>query len=143
MPGVNAVGIHRWSLDLRHVRKSFLVAEGHFLTASTHLLGPLQLVQTDGGGDVREVVLVPRGHDLIVPTSAAGVASPGIVGQSMERHRTHALSQTAVFGDRHAPFAGRDGLVGIEGKATNGGGLLAAALPRMKRALSPCGWEGM
>ena len=43
-------------------------------------------------------------------------------------------ARSAVVGDGHAAFAGRDRLVRVEREAGDGGGLLAAALPRARPA---------
>ncbi len=112
---------------------------GDRLAGAAHVLGAGKLVYADRGGDVRHVVLVARREDAIVPTSIARVPSPGIVRESVQRQQSHARGQLGVGGDGHPAFTGRDRLVGIEREARDGGGLLAAMLPRLFRPPPPGG----
>ena len=61
----------------------------------------------------------------------------------MQRHGTDALGQASVMGDGHAPFAGGDRLVGIKGKARDGGGTFAALLPGLIGSPAPRGRESV
>ena len=100
-------------------------------------------MDADGGGDVGQVVLVAGGDDAIVPGFAAGIAAPGVVGEAVERHHADAIGEGWVVCDRHSAFARCDGLVGVEGKAGDGGGVFAAALPGAVGGWTPSGWEGV
>ena len=94
-----------------------------------HFFGPGKLMDAEGGGDVGQVVLIARRDDAIVPSVVAGEPLPGVVRQSVQRHLPHPIGQRGVVGDGHAALAGRDGLVGVEGEAGDGGGVFAAAAP--------------
>ena len=98
MPGVDAVGRVRRQLDLLHVGQLLAEEPGNRLAARAHLFGSVELMNADGGGNVRQVVLVAGGDDPIIPGMIAGIALPGVVRQPVQRHLPHPVGQSRVVG---------------------------------------------
>src|SRR5207245_4566820 len=96
-----------------------------------------QLVKADGCGNIGEVVLVAGRQDPIIPASGTRISVPGVVRQPVQGHRPHTGSKVSVCRDRHAPLAGGDRLVGVEGETSDSRGGLPAAMARTTRSVAP------
>src|SRR5712692_10497528 len=77
----------------------------------------LELLNPDGCRHIRQIILVARREDLVIPGTLGGVAFPGILADSMEAHDPHPLCPFWIVGRDHAALASCDRLGSIKGKA--------------------------
>src|SRR5262245_26114225 len=137
VPGMDPITIPYGKLDLFHPGERVPVGGGYSFAIASHLLGARQLMNADGGGDVRHVVLESGRDDPVIPASAPRIPVPRVAGKPVQRHQFHPLGQEGVIGDRHAAFAGSYGFVRIEGEASYSGGSLSASPPGIAGGAPP------
>src|SRR6267143_1164528 len=97
----------------------------------------------DAGRDIRQVVLIARRDDSVVPTSVFPVPIPGILRETVKAHQSHPVIQVSVVGNCHPALAGRDRFVCIEGKTSYLGRSLATPPPRLSFPFPPGSWEAV
>jgi Fe-S-cluster containining protein len=101
--------------DQRQVGQQFVVQRRELRALLLEALRALQLVDAHRGGDVGQVVLEARRHDLVVPARhLGGEAVEGVAVDAVQAHHLHPCRQGRVAGHGHAAFARGDGLVGVE-----------------------------
>src|SRR5262245_30543388 len=81
VPGMDPITILNGQLDLFHPGERVLVGCGYTFALASHLLGACQLMNADGGGDVRHVVLESGRDDPVIPASAPRVPVPRVAGK--------------------------------------------------------------
>ena len=75
----------------------------------------LELLQPDRRGDVGQVVLEARRHDLVVPARhLCGEPVERVAAHAVQAHHLRALGQRRIARHQHAAPAGGDGLVGVK-----------------------------
>ena len=117
MPGVLPLYGHQRGGDFRDVPESLVVQGGIPLPDLPKAITLFELLNPNGCRYIRQVVLVARGENLVVPRSFGGIALPGVLTDPMETHDPHPLRPLWVLGRCHATFACRDRLGSIKGKA--------------------------
>ena len=99
----------------RQVGQGRVEALRQVLALVLEALDALQLVQAQGCGDVGQVVLEARRHDLVVPAGHLGrEAVEGIAVDAVQAHDLGARGQLGAARDQHAALARGHGLVGVE-----------------------------
>src|SRR5206468_3213975 len=117
MPGMLPISGESRSGDFWNVLEPLGILGGNALAGLPKLITLLELLNTDGRRQVRQVVFVARGENLIVPGPLGRVPLPGVLADPVEAHDPHTLGPLWVLGRRHAAFARRDRLGGIKGEA--------------------------
>ena len=120
VPGMRVARRRPRRRDNRQAGQRRVVQSGKFGAALLECARLLQLLQPERGGDVGQVVLEARRHDLVVPARhRGGEAVERIAAHAVQAHHARPRGQLGVARDQHAAFAGGDGLVGVE--AEDGG----------------------
>src|SRR5262249_27586209 len=73
VPGVLSIGPRGWQLDLGHTPQKLGIARGDAPSRRGQSRRLAQLLPPERRSQVREVVLEPRGKDLVVPAAARAV----------------------------------------------------------------------
>jgi len=99
------------------IREGLVVALPDRLASGQVRLDPRELMDPEGGLEIRHVVFEAGLGHLVVHVAVVGKALPGILAHPVERERLHTRGQCRIGGDEHSALGGGEVLGRVEGEA--------------------------